>query len=291
MPNKNIPLHHTIAKELEIITNMTGVKESQIHFSDDGFLSRGYVIDGGRLVFKFKKLPHVTYVDEIRNLNYLNQQSLGVNLQSVAFQADDDSYLGIYGVSGVSLEQCQMNDALRVSAGRQLGEFLRKLHALKPKTETVYPLEGLIKAWQNRYAKAKSTLVRYFDATELTRIDTLMMCEMPDALRRYGEKIVFSHADLGDGNIFIDKNGKIGIIDFNDSGYIDEASDFMDITDDGLCLVMLDAYGADENLRRKVKMQRKIRPVFVLDVYADRGEDAIQRLVRQIRKRLDEKTN
>lgn len=276
-----------VTTEIEIIKKLTGVDDDQIRFSDDGFLSRGYVIDGGRLVFKFKKHPDVTYTHEIRNLDYLNQQNLGINLQSVAYKTDDDNYLGIYGVSGVSLEQCEINDTLRSSVGRQLGEFLRKLHKLEPKTEIVYPLEDLIKAWQARYAKAKKTLVKYFNTSELTRIDTLMMQKMPNTLWNLGENRVFSHADLGDGNVFVDNDGKVGVIDFNESGYIDEASDFMDITDDRLCSVMLNTYGADENLRKKVEMQRRIRPIFVLDVYADRDENTVQQFIRQIRARLD----
>jgi len=278
-----------ITTEMEIIKNLVGVDESCIHFSDNGFMSRGYIIDGGRLVFKFKKRSDTTYVYEIQNLDYLNQQNLGVNLQSVAFQADDDSYLGIYGVPGLSLEQYTMDDISYIAIGRQLGEFLRKLHSLEPKIKTVYPLNELIRVWQVRYAKAKKTLIKYLNAEEVASIDRLMMQEMPDALQELGENRVFSHADLGDGNIFIDSNGKVGIIDFNESGYMDEASDFMDITDDALCSVMLDSYGADENLRKKVEIQRRIRPLFVLDVYAGRKEDAIQKIVRQIKNHLDYK--
>ncbi len=278
-----------VTTEIEIIKNLIGVDESRIRFSDDGFMSRGYIIDGGRLVFKFKKRSDTTYVYEIQNLDYLNQQNLGVNLQSVAFKAEDDRYLGIYGVPGISLEQYTIDDVSCIAIGRQLGEFLRKLHSLEPKIKTVYPLNELIKVWQARYAKAKKTLIKYFDAEEAAYIDMLMMREMPDALQELGENRVFSHADLGDGNIFVDNDGKVGIIDFNESGYIDEASDFMDITDDNLCSVMLDSYGADENLRKKVEIQRRIRPIFVLDVYADRDEDAVQKIVRQIKNHLNYK--
>lgn len=272
-----------LAAEVEIIKKLAGVEEDRISFSDDGFMSRGYVIDGGRLVFKFKKRPDTTYVHEAQNLDYLNKQSLGVNLQSVAFKTEDNSYLGIYGVPGISLEQYALNDASRIAIGRQLGEFLWKLHSLKPETEIVYPLEELIEVWQDRYAKARKTLEKYLNAAELADIDALMTREMPNTLRGLGEKRVFSHADLGDGNIFIDSGGKVGVIDFNESGYIDEASDFMDITDNELCAVMLDTYGADENLRKKVEMQRRIRPIFVLDVYADRDEATVQKLISQIK--------
>ena len=272
-----------LTAEIEIIKDLVGVEEKQIRFSDDGFMSRGYVIDEGRLVFKFKKHPDTTYVYEAQNLDYLNQQNLGVHLQRAAFKPEDNSYLGIYGVPGISLERYPLDEASRIAIGRQLGEFLRILHSLKPKTELVYPLNDLIRVWQTRYEKAKKTLTKYFKAEELAYIDTLMMKEMPSTLRELGEKRVFSHADLGDGNIFIDSDGKVGIIDFNESGYIDEASDFMDITDNRLCSIMLDVYEADETLRKKVEMQRRIRPIFVLDVYADRDEDTVQKMIRQIR--------
>jgi len=278
-----------VTMEIEIIKNLIGVDKNCIRLSNDGFMSRGYVIDGGRLVFKFKKRSDTTYVYEIQNLDYLNQQDLGVNLQRVAFKADDDSYLGIYGVPGISLEQYTLDDISYITIGRQLGEFLRKLHSLEPKRKMVYPLNELIRVWQARYAKAKKTLIKYFNAEEVAYIDILMMREMPDALQALGEKQVFSHADLGDGNIFIDNDGKVGIIDFNESGYIDEAADFMDISDDVLCSVMLDSYGADANLRKKVEIQRRIRPIFVLDVYADRDEYAVQKIVQQIRNHMDYK--
>lgn len=275
--------------EMEIIQSLAGVAENLISLRDDGFMSRGYVIDDGRLVFKFKKRPDTTYVYEAQNLDELNRQDLGVHLQRVAYKAEDDSYLGVYGVPGISLEQYPLDGAARAAIGRQLGEFLQKLHALKPKTKLVYPLDDLIGIWQKRYRKAKKTLAKHFDAEDLARIDTLMMREMPDTLQTLGEKRVFSHADLGDGNILIDRDGKVGVIDFSESGFIDEASDFMDITDPALCAVMLDTYGADANLRKKVEMQRWIRPIFVLDVYADRDKAAVQRLIRQIRLDLDRK--
>ena len=41
--------------ELQTIEQLTGVLPTQIKLTDDGFWSRGYVIDNGRIVFKFKK--------------------------------------------------------------------------------------------------------------------------------------------------------------------------------------------------------------------------------------------
>lgn len=84
-----------------------------------------------------------------------------------------------------------MSRGYMIDGGRQLGEFLRKLHSLKPNTEIIFPLNDLIRAWQARYAKAKKTLVKYFNTEELADIDALTMREMPDTLQELGEKRVF----------------------------------------------------------------------------------------------------
>lgn len=274
------------AEEIKIVQSLTGLPEDRIELHNDGFLSRGYVIDNGRLVFKFGKRPDVSYADEIRSLEYLAGQDLGVNMQRVAFLPPDGSWLGLHGVPGISLAETALDDAGREHIGRQLGQFLRKLHSLAPPDAKVVSLENLISAWQNRYAAARKTLEDHFSSGELARIDRLMMREMPNTLRRLGDKRVLSHADLGDGNILIDEHGRLGVIDVSGCAYMDEASDFMDVSDDALCSVMLHAYGADDVLRAKVEMQRRIRPIFVLDVYANRGEEAVRDFVQQIRQRL-----
>ncbi len=39
-----------VEEELQIVSNLTGIDPKDIKFSDDGFLSRGYIIDDGRIV-------------------------------------------------------------------------------------------------------------------------------------------------------------------------------------------------------------------------------------------------
>lgn len=278
---------HTCEEERAAVRALAGVSDSQIELKDDGFLSRGYTIDGGRLVFKFPKGPDTTYSDEIRNLTYLNGHDLGINMQSIAYRPDDDSFIGLAGITGDSLEAAPPHGPLLRSVGVQLGEFLRRLHSLEPDDAPVYRLEDLVKAWQKRYAKAKPVLDRHFSAAELGRIDDIMMRGMPRTLTELGENPVFSHSDLGDGNVLVDASGKVGVIDFSASGYMDEASDFMDVSSDALCGIILDAYGADDVLRKKVAVQRQIRPIFVLDVYESRGEEAVQKLIGRVRDRLE----
>ena len=56
----------------------------------------------------------------------------------------------------------------------------------------------------------------------------------------------------------------MGIIDFNESCYPDEAADFMDIGDERICAEMPERYGADAVLRRKVVICRRVRPPVVV---------------------------
>ena len=65
-----------INEELQIVSNLTGVAPENIKYSDDGFLSRGYVIDNGRIVFKFKRNSDVSYKNEIKMLDFVNSLNL-----------------------------------------------------------------------------------------------------------------------------------------------------------------------------------------------------------------------
>ena len=111
--------------------------------------------------------------------------------------------------------------------------------------------------------------------------------EMPSQLKMLGENLVLSHGDLGGGNLLVDDQGKVGIIDFSEMLCLDEAADFMDTRDDDICQAMLDAYGAGGNLRRKVFIRRLIRPIFVIGTYAfDERKKETDLLAEQIRKTI-----
>lgn len=272
--------------ELQIIEQLTGVAQERIKLADDGFWSRGYVIDDGRIVFKFKKVPGVSYVSEIRTLEFVGSLSLGVSLQRVGWVSPDDRYLGVYGVVGRPLETVSQLDYQ--SVGAQLAFALRKLHQAHPEGAEILTLDEELSAWQGRYMRSHDRLLDYFSEKELVRLDRIMFEVVPAKLKRLGENIVYSHGDLGDGNIIIDDNGKVGIIDFSEMCYLDEAGDFMDVSSDELRRVMLDAYGADEILREKVKLRVMARPMIVLGDYVKRGEvKRVERMVVKIRRILE----
>lgn len=268
----------------DIIEKLTGRSKEEIVFSDNGFLSYGYIIGDGEIIFKFKKNSSVSYKNEVELLNYLNGQNFNINLQKVAYVSPDDSFVGIYGVKGVCIENKELSPEAKTEIGKSLGEFLKKLHSLKPDCNNRYSLQFEITAWQERFLKSMDIIKRYFTGTEMEKLKSFMLETAPGKLLALGEKAVFSHADLGEGNIFLDSNGTVGVIDFNESGYADEAADFMDIEDDTICESALTSYGADEVLREKVRLRRLIRPLFVVETYAIRGDEAAVKYIEQIKK-------
>lgn len=268
--------------ELRIIEQLAGVSPDQIKLTDDGFWSRGYVIDNGRIVFKFKKSPEVKYEPEIKALGFVNSLDLSINTQKVGWVSPDDSYLGIYGVVGRSLDMLPKPDYQ--SIGSQLASVLQKLHQVHPENAEVFTLDKELAAWQERYQKSHDELSKHFSEEEITRFDEFVFETIPAKLKELGENIVYSHGDLGDGNIFVDDEGKVGIIDFSEMCYFDEAGDFMDVSNEELRNAMLDAYGADETLREKVKLRVLVRPLIVFGNYARRGDtERVEQLVAKIK--------
>lgn len=268
--------------ELQTIEQLTGVLPTQIKLADDGFWSRGYVIDNGRIVFKFKKSPEVKYEPEIKALEFVNSLNLGINTQKVGWVSPDDSYLGIYGAVGRSLDTLPNPDYQ--SIGSQLASVLHKLHQAHPEDAEVFTLDKELAAWQERYQKSHDRFLDYFSEEEIARLDEFVFETIPAKLKELGENIVYSHGDLGDGNIFVNDDGKVGIIDFSEMCYFDEAGDFMDVSSEELRTAMLDAYGADKTLREKVRLRVLVRPLIVFGDYARRGDtEQVEQLIAKIK--------
>ncbi|MBO4888269.1 MAG: aminoglycoside phosphotransferase family protein [Firmicutes bacterium] len=274
-------------KELSIICALTGAKPDQITRTDDGFLSRAYLIDNGRIVFKFKKEENADYRIEEKMLNFIGTLDIPVKVQKVGWTSPDLSYIGLYGVIGQSLENLKLSYTEKIHIGTQLGDFLKVLHQASWDQAQPYPVSSEIGTWQKRYRYSIPVLQKYFSPSEMKKIDDLMMEEMPSQLTLLGETPVLSHGDLGGGNIMVDEAGNVGVIDFSEMLYLDEAADFMDTRDEDICRAMLDAYGAGGNLRRKVFIRRLIRPVFVIGTYAfDERKKETDLLAEQIRKTI-----
>jgi aminoglycoside phosphotransferase len=266
-----------IDEEQKIVSSLTGVAPEKIEYSDDGFLNRGYIIDGGRIVFKFKRWPEISYTNEIKVLNFISSLDLDASLQSVGWTSKKDEYLGLYGIVGNTIKPNPSG------FGEQIGKFLKKLHAVDFKDAKSSPLEKEFAVWTDRFSRSKDVLFNYFSEEEIARMEEFVNVTAPNELKALGEKPVFSHGDFCLGNIFVDTAGKLGVIDFSEGGYLDEAADFMNIEDDKLISDALDAYDANDTLRKKVSIRRAAHPMFTIGTYRDREEKEREFFVNKIK--------
>lgn len=270
--------------EVEIVKYLAEVNSDRITFSDRGAFSRCYLIDGGKKVFKFKKREDVNYDNERTILKYLKDKSLGVEIQSVGWEDEAGRFLGLFGVTGTSVKDLKLSKSEKTQLANKLANFINEIQKLNPKNVTLNHLNEEIKIWQERFKRSLPILKLHFSESEILRIKNYMTKEMPKELSGLGEKLVFSHGDLWENNIFINKDNKIGIIDFSDSGYYDEAAELMYFEDDELCKMILDGLNADEVLRKKVKIRRLAKAMFIISAYVDKPEEEYIKYIEYIKK-------
>ena len=238
--------------EISKVIELTGATEEQIEFHDNGYWSRAYVINGGELVVKFPKYGSVNYESEATFLNLISTMTLPINTQKLEWIAEDKRCIAQLGVKGTPLSKLDnLTTKQKQSIGMQLGEFLKQLHSLEINFSGQSLNDELLE-YKTIYDDCADFFARHFSKEERETLDYLMYTYLPTMRKNLGENLVFSHADIFEPNIFLDDSGKVGIIDCGNAGYFDEAADFC-ISDETLRGFILDYYGANETLRKKVE--------------------------------------
>jgi len=272
--------------ETDIVKNLTGMPAGKVAINDSGFLSRAYIVENGKFVFKFPRNNDARYDNEIKSINFLNTLDLGVNLQKVAHVGKKNSYLGLHGVTGKPLNSFYPTN--RQDIAMQLFNFIDTLHKQTPKDFPTFTLDDGISWWHTAYHESKDFFAKHLSSDECKLLDKFMMDYVPRKLHSLGYKPVFSHGDLNSGNILIDPNGKVGIIDCSECGYYDESIDFANIPEPqnkDISDMMLDMADADEILREKVELRHDVKPIRIIKFFINRGEDdCVQQMLDDTRR-------
>lgn len=240
--------------EIVKVMELTGASENQIALHDDGYWSRAYVVNGGEFVVKFPKYDDVSYESEAKFLNLISPLSLPVNTQKVKWLAEDKRSIAILGVKGTPLSKIEnLTAPQKQNIGKQIGAFLKQLHSLNTDFGGQSLDEELLE-YKKLYGECADFYAKHFSKEEQQTLGYLMHTYLPTARKDLNEKHVFCHADIWEPNLLLDDDGKVGIIDCANAGYFDEAADFM-VEDETLRGFILDEYGADEVLRKKVELK------------------------------------
>ena len=283
-------------EELEIVKLLTGVNdESRVEKNGIGWTSRVYIIDGGKIVFKFPR--NAKFREECRHevaaLKLLQDQKFCLSVPVLNWTAEDNSYFGFYGVIGKPLREVinGISGKQKVDIGTQIGEFLRQLHGIKNygdmKAQT---LEEQALEYQNWYKKGRDLLMEFFSETELFRIDVFFSHEVPKCMTGTNG-LVFCHGDLDYNNTLIDSKNQVGIIDFGDAGLYDRSQDFRGIDDEILRDSMLKAYGGGEVISKMAaettsKMIDVLNLIYCIENNYIDGVDNVEVCLNQVRLKI-----
>lgn len=279
-----------MGEDLDIIRRLTGISDdSRILFNDVGWASRAYLIDGGRIVFKFPRYAEARYdyAREVESLKLI--KGIFPNVPEIEWWNDANDYIGFYGVIGEPLEEefpmRPSVDQQRIGMG--IGEFLQKLHSLTPpKNALKMSVQDEINRYQEKYQKLLNEIQKHLSDDELGRVDSLFYQEMPNTMIGLGEEPVFCHGDLQGQNIIVLGDSNVGIIDFGDTGVYDRSFDFVWMEGEMLENALY-VYGDSETLRHKIAIRRKCLPIFDLEYYISKGdENSTKHEIDKIRNRL-----
>ncbi len=268
-------------KELEIVKRLTNIKDDKrIVLNDIGWTSRVYVIDNGKIVFKFPRNEDSRrdYKYEIIALELIKDIGFGIDVPKISWITKDNDYIGYYGIEGVSLTEdrvSKLNEEEKIKLGTSIGIFLKKLHLLKPSKPTYkMTVEKEIREYQDKYKMALTTLKKYFNEEQLKIIEAFFMIEMVAKMINLNEDLVFAHGDLGYNNILLTDTNELGVIDFGDAGYYDRSKDFIGLSDEIIKEHAIIAYGNDKTLREKIAIRQKALPILDIPFYVGKKDQA-----------------
>ena len=259
--------------EIEEVKKLTGATEDRIKLHDDGYWSRAYVVNNGEYVVKFPRNETVSYKNEAKVLDHLNTLKLPINIQKVKWMADDGHCVVFHGVKGKPLSEMRaFTYEQKQNIAKQLGAFIKLLHSVDIEVGEKLPeekmLDGEISSYQEIYGKLTDFYTKFMTQEERSELDNLMYNVLPKERKKLGAKRVFSHADIFEPNVLVDEEGNVGLIDFANADYCDDSADF-GIDEPVLCGLVLDYYGADQNLRKKLAVKKDmstiINPIFDIE--------------------------
>jgi len=279
--------------ELKIVSEATNTPIDKIIVNDIGWTSRVYIIDNGRIVFKFPRTNEDKNAmnHEVQSLWLIKDVDFGIKVPIINWAGQNNEYIGFYGVIGISFfhELKSLGDDQKRNAGRDIGLFLRKLHSLTPPDDAyMMTIADEITEYQEKYQKSLNVIQAHVSEDNQRKIKDLFMQEMPTKISALGDDVVFCHGDLGVDNVLIDDE-TIGAIDFGDAGKYDRSKDFIVLADDDVLLdSVLEVYGDYKGLREKIAIRQKVLPVLDLLYYISKGDQGgIMKQIREIERRLE----
>jgi Ser/Thr protein kinase RdoA (MazF antagonist) len=266
------------------------LRDDEIAFVDEGWDSRVYLVDRGRVVFKFPRsgLVRAQFALEVAALHMLERATTPVVTPCVRYEAPDLEYFGYAGVVGKPLSEVMaaLTRDEKTAIGTAVGSFLRVLHAADLDGAPTMTAAAEVSNYAAQFESSRLALAAALTREELAVVESFIVEQLPQRMIGLGADLKLSHADLGPWNMVLSTAGDVGVIDFGDIGYYDASKDFSGFGDDVILQAAFAAYGADDLLRAKAALRIKAFPVLDLPFYLGKqdqtGIDACVELVRRV---------
>jgi aminoglycoside phosphotransferase (APT) family kinase protein len=226
-----------------------------IEFFDGGWDSRVYTFDNGQHFFKFprsQKIQH-RYQYEIDALTFAETLDTDIRTPRIKWRDPHNAYFGYEGVQGQILMDSFMGLELadKQRIGRAIGSFLAQFHTLELPGARTRTVEDEIEQMQRWFGEHSPAFTQNLSPAEYKLLQSLAVTSWPAELRALGSDMVLCHGDLHFGNVLLDQDGQVGIIDFGDVAYCDRSRDFIDYEDPTILQATLETYDHNDELFQK----------------------------------------
>ena len=259
--------------------------DAPLEINNEGWTSRVYIYNRGEYVIKFPRTDEARkeYEKEVK-ASYLFQNEF-VDLPKITEIGPDVAYIAYKGVIGRTLTAIErLESGISARIGRDLGSFISELHKKTPEGFNGFSTNDEIEDALDHFRSAEKFIMENFVREESSIVEKFVTKTVPEAMTKLGEKMVFSHGDLGYWNLILQDNGRIGVIDMGDADYYDESRDFVGMEDDIMLDTALNVYGDSETLRKKINLRQLLLPLMELPYYVSRGDkmntEAVLRKIR-----------
>jgi aminoglycoside phosphotransferase (APT) family kinase protein len=267
-----------IAKERTIIQNLDGIPQNaEITFEDYGWDSRVYMIDAGKIVFKFPRTEAIQrhYSIEMQVIDITHSFESNVKTPDIHWRQSMNQYYGYNGIVGTTLDFAgQQSESFKQRLGTELGLFLQQLHQKQLPDAGTITIDDEIHDLHEKYRVGLAIFASTYTATELLKLEQLVFNYLPKHLPTLGFDKVLCHGDLGYWNVVLGADTTIGVIDFGDSGYYDRSKDFIGLADEAALQAALKTYGDNPILRQKITARRHILYFHDLPFFMGKSDQA-----------------
>ena len=221
----------------KILEEKFNILINSIKLIGEGYDSKAYLINDEYIFkIKFSFNEKKGYKKEKAIYDFLNKKiNTDIKIPNIEYShiSDDISILGYKEIKGKFLNPklyASLNEEEKQLLKNDITKFLRQMHDLDTSEISLYTIDNKQNVLEE-YQLLKSTIYDSLSSVEKLYIDEFM--KKLNVTSIFNGRKCLCHNDFSCNHLLLDDNNKLcGIIDFGDSGIIDEYCDFIYLLED-----------------------------------------------------------